>query len=136
MRYALPLAAALLAPSATAADADANAGNALAGRYFGTLPDAGCASLDVLLTLEANGHYTLQSYCQDDLASQTTQRTWAATWHGTCLELAPAGPAQPHRAFAIHDEGLLVLATGGCLEPVDDPRGRTLRRADDAPRSG
>lgn len=138
MNYALPAAALMTALPAFAADADPAGGarDAVAGRYFGTLPDGACNALDVLLGLEADGRYVLQSHCQDDLASRTTGGTWAVTWNGTCVELASAGGAGPRRAFAVHDEGLLVLADGSCIEPVEDPRGRTLRRADDAPRSG
>ncbi|MBD9468274.1 copper resistance protein NlpE N-terminal domain-containing protein [Pseudoxanthomonas sp. PXM01] len=131
---ALLLAAALVAPGASA-DVVSDSGateRALAGRYFGTLPSDACASLDVLLTLHAGGHYVLQSYCQDDLASSTTRGTWTVTWNETCIDLAPVDDAQPRREFALHDDTLLVLTTGSCVEPAEDPRGRMLRRADTA----
>ena len=134
VRPALLLAVALVAPGTSAAGmSDATtAGKAVAGRYFGTLPSATCSSLDVLLTLDVDGRYVLQSYCQDDLTSSTTRHTWTVTWNGTCVDLAPgAGPAGQRREFAIHDDHLLVLTTGSCIEPVEDPRGRTLRRAAD-----
>ncbi len=134
MRPVLLLAAALVAPgTAVAGKVDEDvARKAVAGRYFGTLPSDTCSSLDVLLTLAADGRYVLQSYCQDDLASSTTHSTWAVTWNGTCVDLAPADDAQPRHEFAIHDEDLLVLTAGSCVEPVEDPRGRMLRRADTA----
>jgi hypothetical protein len=128
------LAAVLLAPNASA-DVASDAGaakEALAGRYFGTLPSdtpGTCSSLDALLTLNVDGSYVLQFYCQDELVSWTVRRTWTVTWNGTCVDLDPQDHAQPRREFAIHDEGLLVLTTGSCMEPVEDPRGRTLHRA-------
>ena len=133
-RSALLLAAALVAPDTSAAGmTDATtSGKAVAGQYFGTLPSDTCSSLDVLLTLDADGRYVLQSYCQDDLTSSTTRNAWTATWNGTCVDLAPgAEPAGQRREFAIHDDDLLVLTAGSCIEPVEDPRGRTLRRVVD-----
>ena len=134
MRSVLLLATALMAPgTAVAGKVEPDAiGNAVAGRYFGTLPSDTCLSLDVLLTLGADGRYVLQSYCQDDLAFSTTRSAWTVTWNGTCVDLAPADEAQPRREFAIHDNDLLVLTTGSCIEPVEDPRGRMLRRSDTA----
>jgi uncharacterized lipoprotein NlpE involved in copper resistance len=132
VRAALVLAAALMAPgTSTAGTTDATtAGKTVAGRYFGTLPSATCSSLDVLLTLDADGRYVLQSYCQDDLTASTTRSSWTVTWNGTCVDLASgADPAERRREFAIHDDNLLVLTAGSCIEPVEDPRGRTLRRA-------
>ncbi|CAN7244559.1 copper resistance protein NlpE N-terminal domain-containing protein [Pseudoxanthomonas sp. LjRoot143] len=134
MRPVLLLTAALMAPGTVVAgklDADGDR-KAVAGRYFGTLPSGACSSLDVLLTLDVDGRYVLQSYCQDDLASSTTHGTWAVTWNGTCVDLAPADDAQPRREFALHDDDLLVLTAGSCVESVEDPRGRMLRRADTA----
>lgn len=102
-------------------------------RFFGTLPDAACASLDVQLTLQADGRYSLLSHCQDDLAARTEHGRWSVTWNGTCIALAAAAGASPgSREFAIHDDDLLVLATGSCIEPIEDPRGRSLRRASGA----
>lgn len=131
MRPVLLLTAALMAPGTVVAgklDADGDR-KAVAVRYFGTLPSGTCSSLDVLLTLDVDGRYTLQSYCQDDLASSTTNSTWAVTWNGTCVDLAPADETQPRREFALHDDDLLVLTAESCVEPVEDPRGRMLRRA-------
>lgn len=101
------------------------------GRFFGSLPQAACASQDVLLDLGADGRYALQAHCQDDLqASPVVRGTWSVTWNGTCIQLLPDNRS-PIREFAIHDDNLLVLTAGTCIEPVEDPRGRTLRRADD-----
>ncbi|WP_394696812.1 copper resistance protein NlpE N-terminal domain-containing protein [Pseudoxanthomonas japonensis] len=101
-----------------------------AGQFFGTMTDRACASQDALLSLQADGHYTLQMHCQDDLqATPASRGRWSVTWNGTCVQLKPDDvPAQPLE-FAIHDDDLLVLTTGSCIEPVEDPRGRTLRRA-------
>lgn len=119
----------LVSTTAIATDmADDGAEEAIAGRYFGTLPDRACASLDILLTLDATGRYDLQSHCQDDLQSWAHGGAWSVTWNGTCVQLAPATHAAPSYEFAMHDDGLLALATGSCVEPVDDPRGRSLRR--------
>lgn len=131
VRSALLLTA-LLAPGTPAAGmTDATtSGKVVAGQYFGTLPSDACASLDVLLTLGADGRYVLQSYCQDDLTASTTRNSWTMTWNGTCVDLAPGtGHAGRPHEFAIHDDDLLVLTAGSCIEPVEDPRGRTLRRA-------
>ena len=98
------------------------------GQFFGTVSDRTCVSQDALLSLHADGQYTLQMHCQDDLQATPVRRgRWSVTWNGTCVELAPEGSAQALE-FAIHDDDLLVLTTGSCIEPVEDPRGRTLRR--------
>jgi hypothetical protein len=101
-----------------------------AGQFFGTVTDRVCASQDALLSLSADGHYALQLHCQDDLqATPVRHGRWSVTWNGTCVQLTPDDvPAQPLE-FAIHDDDLLVLTIGSCIEPVEDPRGRTLRRA-------
>lgn len=103
-----------------------------AGPFYGTLPSATCVMQDVWLDLRADGGYTLRAHCQDDLqAAPTHAGRWSVTWNGTCVQLTPddGGTAQE---FAIHDDDLLVLTSGSCIEPVEDPRGRTLRRADNA----
>ncbi len=101
-----------------------------AGHFFGSLPVAPCASQDVLLDLRADGRYSLQAHCQDDLqAVPMRQGRWSVTWNGTCVQLAPEEGGPPQE-LAIHDDDLLVLTAGSCIEPVEDPRGRTLRRAD------
>ena len=134
VRSALLLAVALVVHGTSVAGmpGTTTSGNAIAGQYFGTLPSDTCSSLDVLLTLGAEGRYILQSYCQDDLTSSTTRSVWTVTWNGTCVDLAAGtDPAGRQREFAIHDDDLLVLTTGSCIEPVEDPRGRTLRRVVD-----
>ena len=103
-----------------------------AGPFLGSLPSTGCAMQDVLLDLRADGRYTLQAHCQDDLrAAPVSAGRWSVTWNGTCVQLVP-DHGQPAQEFAIHQEDLLVLTSGSCIEPVEDPRGRTLRRADAA----
>jgi len=123
----VPLACAL----SLAASAANPTPSTFAGTFFGSLPAASCASQDVLLYLGADGHYALQAHCQDDLqAAPTRAGRWSVTWNGTCVLLTP-DDGQPQE-FAIHDDDLLVLTTGSCIEPIEDPRGRTLRRADAA----
>lgn len=115
-----------------AASAASPAPSTFAGTFFGSLPAETCASQDVLLDLGADGRYALEAHCQDDLqAAPMRAGRWSVTWNGTCVQLAPedGGPAQE---FAIHDDDLLVLTAGSCIEPVEDPRGRTLRRAEAA----
>ena len=103
-----------------------------AGQFFGTVADRACASQDALLSLRADGHYALQMHCQDDLqATPVLHGRWSMTWNGTCVLLTPDSPSAQPLEFAIHDDDLLVLTTGSCIEPVEDPRGRTLRRAVD-----
>ena len=51
--------------------------------------------------------------------------------NGTCVQLTPDDDRLSY-PFAIHDDALLVLTSGSCIEPVEDPRGRTLRRAESA----
>ncbi|MDR7067395.1 hypothetical protein J2X02_000212 [Pseudoxanthomonas japonensis] len=101
-----------------------------AGQFFGTVADRACASQNALLSLHADGQYVLQTHCQDDLQATPARRgRWSVTWNGTCVQLTSDSlPAQPLE-FAIHDGDLLVLTTGSCIEPIEDPRGRTLRRA-------
>lgn len=122
---------ALLACSAPLAVAAADAVPAnFTGRFFGTLADGACASQDALLTLHADGRYALQTHCQEDLQAAPVRRgRWSMAWNGTCVQLAPDRPPAQSLEFAIHDDNLLVLTTGSCIEPVEDPRGRTLRRA-------
>lgn len=120
------LAAASHGAAASAAEAPAPA--FADGQFFGTLPDPGCAWLDAVLELRADGRYRLHTFCQQDLQAHEWTGTWSVTWNGTCVALAADGVGSPVREFAIHDEALLVLAQGSCIEPVDDPRGRTLRR--------
>lgn len=103
-----------------------------AGQFFGSVADHACASQDALLSLQADGHYALQMHCQDDLqATPASRGRWSVTWNGTCVLLTPDGPSARPLEFAIHDDDLLVQTTGSCIEPVEDPRGRTLRRAVD-----
>ncbi|WP_447939981.1 copper resistance protein NlpE N-terminal domain-containing protein [Pseudoxanthomonas mexicana] len=121
----VPLACAL----SLAASAANPAPSTFAGTFFGSLPAKACASQDVLLDLGADGRYTLEAHCQDDLqAAPRRAGRWSVTWNGTCVQLAPED-GQPAKEFAIHDDDLLVLTAGSCIEPVEDPRGRTLRRA-------
>ena len=101
-----------------------------AGTFFGSLPAASCTSQDVLLELGADGRYARQAHCQDDLqAAPKSAGRWSVTWNGTCVQLTSDDGQQPQE-FAIHDDDLLVLTAGSCIEPIEDPRGRTLRRAD------
>ncbi|MFT3668823.1 MAG: copper resistance protein NlpE N-terminal domain-containing protein [Pseudoxanthomonas sp.] len=103
-----------------------------AGPFFGSLPSTSCVMQDVWLDLRADGRYALQAHCQDDLqAAPTRAGRWSVTWNGTCVQLTPDDD-RPAQEFAIHDDDLLVLTAGSCIEPVEDPRGRTLRRADTA----
>lgn len=103
-----------------------------AGTFFGSLPAASCTSQDVLLDLGADGRYALEAHCQDDLQALPRRvGGWSVTWNGTCVQLTPDDDRFP-QAFAIHDDDLLVLTSGSCIEPVEDPRGRTLRRAESA----
>ncbi len=100
-----------------------------AGPFFGSLPSATCVMQDVWLDLRADGRYSLQAHCQDDLqAAPARTGRWSVTWNGTCVQLAPDDD-RPAQEFAIHDDDLLVLTAGSCIEPIEDPRGRTLRRA-------
>ncbi|GEM_PF-660895 len=118
------------AAHATAAEPVA-ARQAIAGTYFGSLALAGCGRADALLQLGADHAYTLQAHCVDTLQDLPLQRgTWSIEWNGTCLRLAPATvfSAGGHE-FALASDDLLVLASGSCIEPVDDPRGRSLHRA-------
>ncbi|WP_296282636.1 copper resistance protein NlpE N-terminal domain-containing protein [Pseudoxanthomonas sp.] len=124
----VPLACAL----SLAASAANPAPPTFAGTFFGSLPAEACALQDVLLDLGADGRYALEAHCQDDLqAAPRRAGRWSVTWNGTCVQLVPedGGPAQE---FAIHDDDLLVLTAGSCIELVEDPRGRTLRRAEAA----
>ena len=103
-----------------------------AGPFFGSLPSTGCVMQNVLLDLRADGRYTLQAHCQDDLqAAPTHAGRWSVTWNGTCVQLTPDDD-QPTQEFAIHDDDLLALTAGSCSEPGADHGGRTLRRADTA----
>ena len=103
-----------------------------AGPFFGSLPSTSCVMQDVWLDLRADGRYRLHAHCQDDLqAAPVRTGRWSVTWNGTCVQLAPDDD-RPAQEFAIHDDDLLVLTAGSCIEPVEDPRGRTLRRADAA----
>ena len=105
------------------------AGGIGSGTFFGTLPLRTCAQADALLRLDGDGHYTLQAHCRATLADlPLEQGGWSVEWNGTCVRLAPDGLA-PAREFAIALDDLLVLADGSCVEPIDDPRGRSLHRA-------
>ena len=106
---------------------------AFAGQFFGTVTDRACVSQDALLSLRADGRYALQTHCQDDLQAASVRRgRWSVTWNGTCVQLTSDDVPAQSLEFAIHDDDLLVLTTGSCVEPVEDPRGRMLRRADTA----
>ncbi len=100
----------------------------VAGPFFGSLPSTSCVMQDVWLDLRADGRYRLQTHCQDDLQASTHDGRWSVTWNGTCVQLTPDDD-RPPQEFAMHDTDLLVLTAGSCIEPVEDPRGRTLRRA-------
>jgi hypothetical protein len=135
-RLALLLAAAI----ATACTSTGNAGPAapdapdpqaaaIAGTFFGSLPVTSCAEADVLLRLGADQRYTLQAHCRPTLQDlPPEQGAWSLEWNGTCARLAPGDGARA-REFALPMEDLLVLASGSCIEPIDDPRGRSLHRA-------
>lgn len=102
-----------------------------AGQFFGTMTERACESQDALPSLRTDGHYTLQMHCQDDLQATPVRRgRWSVTWNGTCVQLSPQDDARILE-LAIHDDDLLVLTAGSCIEPVEDPRGRTLRRVVD-----
>ena len=91
---------------------------AFAGPFFGSLPSTGCVMQNVLLDLRADGRYTLQAHCQDDLqAAPARAGRWSVTWNGTCVQLT-RDVDQPTQEFAIHDDDLLVLTVGSCIEPV------------------
>jgi hypothetical protein len=112
-----------------AADEGAQPAPVQPGTFFGSLPLAPCAQADVLLRLSGDGRYTLQAHCRasmEDLPLE--QGDWSAEWNGTCVRLLPDGFAAP-RQFAAPLEGVLVLADGSCIDPVEDPRGRALHRA-------
>lgn len=108
-----------------------------AGTFFGTLPLASCAQADALLRLDESGRYALQAHCRATLEDLPLEHgTWTVEWNGTCVRLAPAGVAEPAREFAVPLDSMLVLAAGSCIEPVEDPRGRTLHRAQPWPPAG
>ena len=99
------------------------------GTYFGTLPLQACAQADALLRLAGDGRYSLQAHCRATLQDRPPEQgDWSVEWNGTCLRLVPGGLAGA-REFAIARDDLLVLAEGSCIEPVADPRGRSLHRA-------
>ncbi|MBO9717627.1 MAG: copper resistance protein NlpE N-terminal domain-containing protein [Pseudoxanthomonas sp.] len=103
------------------------------GTFFGSLPLASCDQADVLLRLGGDGRYTLQAHCRASMKDlPPEQGDWSAEWNGTCVRLVPDGFATP-RQFAVPLEDALVLAEGSCIDPVEDPRGRTLHRAPPAP---
>lgn len=106
----------------------------LHGLWFGTLPHPACPSADVLLRLDGGGRYALQAHCRATLEALPPDRGhWSVEWDGTCLRLLPdAGGIDartPPRELALPLDDLMVLADGSCLEPVEDPRGRSLHRA-------
>lgn len=130
------LAVLLLGVAATAAAQegtppdDRGARDRLAGGYFGSLPLDGCTRADALLQLHDDGTYALQAHCVATMQALSVEHgIWSITWNGTCVQLA-----QPDRltlsghAFALASDALLVLADGSCIEPVADPRGRSLHR--------
>lgn len=107
-----------------------------ADTWFGSLPLPGCGAADILLRLQADGAYRLQGHCRASLQALPDERgRWSIEWNGTCARLLPDGAllgtgAAP-REFALAQDDLMVLAEGSCIEPVDDPRGRSLHRARD-----
>ena len=108
------------APAATAVEP---------GTFFGSLPLDGCTGADALLRLQADGRYLLQAHCRATLQDlPPEQGAWSVEWNGTCVRLVADGLAGA-REFAVALDDVLVLAAGSCIEPVDDPRGRSLRRA-------
>jgi len=99
------------------------------GVFFGTLPLPGCAEADALLHLGADHRYALQAHCRTTLEDLPVERgQWSTEWNGTCVRLLSDRLAGP-REFAVPLDNLLVLADGSCIEPIDDPRGRSLHRA-------
>ncbi|WP_372012923.1 hypothetical protein [Pseudoxanthomonas sp. 10H] len=99
------------------------------GTFFGSLPLHGCAGADALLRLDADGRYLLQSHCRATLQDLPPEHgAWSVEWNGTCVRLVADGLAGA-REFAVALDDLLVLTAGSCIEPVDDPRGRSLHRA-------
>lgn len=99
------------------------------GLFFGTLPLAGCAEADVLLHLGNDQRYALQAHCRTTLEDLPIERgQWSVEWNGTCVRLLSDRLAGP-RELAVPLDNLLVLADGSCIEPIDDPRGRSLHRA-------
>ena len=135
----------LLLPLAACATTPAPAGNGPgtgpdtttpAGTWFGSLPVAGCGAADILLRLQADGAYRLQGHCRASLQPLPDERgRWSIEWNGTCARLLPDGAlfgaGGAPREFALAQDDLIVLAEGSCIEPVDDPRGRSLHRARD-----
>ena len=104
--------------------------DAFAGNFFGSLPDVYCSNLDVMLVLNADGRYAIQKHCQTGSTRHADDRgVWSVTWNDTCVQLIPDNDALLGREFAIHDQDLLVLTEGSCIEPVEHPDGRSLRRA-------
>ena len=119
---------------ASAAEAASRGLPAMAGTFFGSVPLAGCAQADALLRLGDDHRYSMQAHCRatlEDLAPEQGQ--WSLEWNGTCVRLLPDGLAGA-REFAVALDDLLVLAEGSCIEPVADPRGRSLHRAQPWPR--
>ena len=134
-RLAFPHALAATVPvAAPASDAPDPPADSVPGLFFGTLPLAGCAGADVLLELGGDHRYALQAHCRATLVDLPVERgQWSLEWNGTCVRLVPEGAlpgAGPRpREFALALDDLMVLTEGSCIEPVDDPRGRSLHRA-------
>ncbi|UWX03571.1 hypothetical protein H1235_11320 [Pseudoxanthomonas sp. NC8] len=111
-----------------AADETRQTGAVLSGTFFGSMPVAGCEQADALLQLGAERRYTLQAHCRMTLENlPPEQGDWSVEWNGTCLRLVPDG-LRGAREFALPADDTLVLADGSCIEPVEDPRGRSLHR--------
>ena len=129
-RLAFALALAATVPvAAPASDAPDPPAASIPGLFFGTLPLADCAGADVLLELGGDHRYALQAHCRATLLDLPVERgQWSLEWNGTCVRLLPDRLAGA-RELALPLEDLLVLTDGSCIEPVDDPRGRSLHRA-------
>lgn len=135
-RLALLLAAAAATACASTGNLGTAAANApdpqaaaIAGTFFGSLPVASCTDAEVLLQLGVDQRYALQAHCRLTLQDlPLEQGAWSLEWDGTCVRLVADGGASA-RELALPLADLLVLANGSCIEPIEDPRGRSLHRA-------
>ncbi|UNK57684.1 hypothetical protein MNQ95_00725 [Pseudoxanthomonas daejeonensis] len=132
-RNLLALLAIVVPAGALASDAADRELPAMSGTFFGSVPLAGCAHADALLRLGPDRRYAMQAHCRTTLEDlPLEQGDWSVEWNGTCVRLVPDGLAGA-REFAVALDDLLVLAEGSCIEPVEDPRGRSLHRAQPTP---
>lgn len=118
----------LTEPSATEVASSINEGmQQLSGNFKGTLPCASCPGIETILTLNADGSYTLEeTYLEEQDGHQKTSGKW--TLEAGRVALTPEGGSEVEGYYAVDSNDALTLVSADGSRSENAELNYTLKR--------